>query len=101
MNVNFYITYKSKSNIFNKIYKNADSLELKYELNKDNVKIYNNTKINYNLLSSYGKYESKNTNLYIYLSLVFVLMIVSIVSIFVIYNSFAISFEERKSILEF
>lgn len=96
MNVNFYITYKSKSNIFNKIYKNADSLELKYELNKDNVKIYNNTKINYNLLSSYGKYESKNTNLYIYLSLVFVLMIVSIVSIFVIYNSFAISFEERK-----
>ncbi len=94
-NVSFYVNYKSFKNIFDNINQTAEALGIEYKMDKD-YKIYNNTPINYSLLQAYGVYQESNVGLAVYLTLAFVLTILSIVCIFVIHNSFAISLSERK-----
>ena len=97
-NVNFYVTYSSLKNIFEKLYNTADSLNLEYKIdNKDSeYRKYNNTSINYNLLGAYGKYESHRNQLALYLTLGLILLVLSSACILVIFNAFTISLSERK-----
>ncbi|MDD4282481.1 MAG: ABC transporter permease [Bacilli bacterium] len=98
--VNFYVEYKSINNIFNKINKTADSLNLDYKINNKGknaeARQYENTDINYSLLSAHGKYEIFKQKLTSYSVLGLILFVLSSTSILVIFNSFTISLSERK-----
>ena len=90
-----YITkYKSIINIYNKIYKTADELNLKYSVS--NERIYENVKINDALLNAMYQYSNNKNQFGIYLMFIALLTIISTFCALTIRNAFLISLSERK-----
>ena len=80
----FYVTYESTSEIYPKIYSTAEQLKTKY---------YNP---NATLLNAYGQTPNENLQKKNRLYLAVILYVLSLFCILIIYNSFSISFQERK-----
>ena len=94
-NIDLVTTYKSSYNLYNKIYKDAQSLGGTYEIIYGS-KRYNNADINFQLVVAYGQYEDFIFQRTMYIFMIIILIILSAFSAITIYNSFTISLQERK-----
>ena len=97
INTSYIVTYESLNNIYDNIFETARSLGLKENLDDFGNKVFDNSVINYNFLYASSKYEKlQPEQIMIICIITLALLLTSVFCIYVIYNAFNISLNEKK-----
>lgn len=96
LNANYLVTFKNSIRLYNDIYRKADEFGLKYTLDHNGDRVYEQTEENRWLLQSLGHYPKVKTQIGMYSMFLVILLAISMFCVMTIKNAFEISLSERK-----
>jgi len=96
LNANYLVTFKNSIRLYNDIYRKADEFGLKYTLDHNGDREYEQAEENGWLLQSLGHYPKVKTQIGMYSMFLVILLAISMFCVMTIKNAFEISLSERK-----